>query len=530
LRERWVIVVTSTVVAVGAALAYTTLQAPPYESTAVLQLLWEDEVIGEPVLPELDTSASAVTSDEVNARVAELIGGEAGALADLIGVSFDPENQRLLITATSPDGRIARQVTDAYATSFVADLQAQVNAEVATLEERRALLAKEITKYQDELADDKEDQLVQTQLNGALQSYSRFSTEIEAATFAGPPAEVVTPATEPQSTALSRRTVVMVAALIGLLAGVGLALVRNEFDTRIRHARNIRAVTDVPLLAEVPRDRDGSARGHFLPVVAPELSPFTNGIRALRTAIQVFDSSSGLVIVVTSPEPGEGKTYIAANLAASFALSGKQTMLVSGDLRQPELDKYFPSAPATPRHPRHPRTHNRSAAGQTQTNDAPEAEGEPPATDRALTPVRTARTTTALPHEDISAPLRPTRIDNLLFYAAITSTGDPADLLATPLIDDLIADLRMAADIVIVDSPPVLAVADPLILGRYADGIVIITMTGKTTLTALTQTIEKVQADKIPLVGIALNGVKSRADQSYSRYFSAMHAGQPAPS
>jgi tyrosine-protein kinase Etk/Wzc len=126
---------------------------------------------------------------------------------------------------------------------------------------------------------------------------------------------------------------------------------------------------------------------------------------------------------------------------------------------------------------------------------------------------------TAAPHENIGEQLRETTIERLMLYPALTTEDDPADLLATPLIRQLIEDLREKADVVIIDTPPVLAVSDPLILGGYANGVVMVTSARRSTKDALAKALDQLAVDQVPVLGIVLNGTSSRAAKSYARYY-----------
>jgi Mrp family chromosome partitioning ATPase len=484
------------IVTLTGAYGYAAQQADEYESTSAVQLLW-DRQNDDRFLPELETSTSRLTSPVISERVAEILDGSTDVRATSVEVEQDFEAAYLTISVTGPDETTAQRTADAYATAIIDDLQAQADDEVAGLDERRDELRDDIVEFQEELADDPEDQLAQAELDVALQSYASLSNQIDTITFAAAPAELAEAASPARSTALGTSTVLALGGLIGLLAGIGIALLRNEFNTRVRHARDLSSATDVQLLAEIPRHRSSPPSPYTLPVTDPRLSPFTSGIRALRTAIQVLVPKPGAVIVVTSPEPTEGKTFIAANLAASGALSGKHTVLVCGDLRQPELDKYFTE------HNQHDLRITNGAAG---SSPAPES-------------ASSRHRSTAAPRENADEQLRGTAIERLMLYPALTTEDDPADLLATPLFRQLIDDLRQRADVVIIDTPPVLAVPDPLILGGYADGVVVVTRAKRSTKTALTKALDQLFIDRVPVLGLVLNGTPSRSDQNYARYY-----------
>ena len=123
-------------------------------------------------------------------------------------------------------------------------------------------------------------------------------------------------------------------AAIGLLLGIALAALREVLDTRLRSREEAERLAGLPVVAELPKDRDLKRRAQ-LPVLDRPDSSFAEAMRALHTSLRLSTQRDRLQsIVVTSPQRGDGRTTVAANLAAASALAGVRTILVSGDLRE----------------------------------------------------------------------------------------------------------------------------------------------------------------------------------------------------
>ena len=133
-----------------------------------------------------------------------------------------------------------------------------------------------------------------------------------------------------------------IGVIAGLLVGCGIALGRDQFDTRLRTSPDIEAITDSPILAELPQDHDVRTGKVSIAMVQAPQSPMAESIRELRTSLRVIlDDTPCPLIIVTSPEPGDGKTFVAANLAAAWAMSGSKVIVISADFRRPRLEEIF---------------------------------------------------------------------------------------------------------------------------------------------------------------------------------------------
>jgi tyrosine-protein kinase Etk/Wzc len=468
------------VVAAGA-LLYLTQQQTQYRATATVHLNGVQSVQGGEQLVQVtvETDPDDVTSPEVAEVAAGALGepGQAEALATEVSASFDGEASAMVVEATTTDPARSVEVANAFAEAYAARLVPIQAAQVEVLDARRQALAEQLRAVRQRLAVDTDDPLALAEQDIIVADYSALTVEINALRGIAVPGEVVAPATSAETVGLSAPTVLALAVLVGLVAGVGLAFGRRGLDVRVRSAAESTHLTDTPVLAELYGARPAEkefAHTLALPVASKVASPFTESIRELRTAVQV--STAGLkhaVVVVTAADPSTPRAFITANLAASFALSGRRTVALSGDLRRPQLDTLLP---------------------------APESwRGDE--------------------HE-----LRPTTVPNLRVMPVPEEEMDPADFLATSRARQLVRSLREHAEVVVVDAPPVLAAADATILGGYSNGVVLIAAAGRTDRAVLVAATERLRVSNVPLLGIALTGVKGDRRMLYASTYGEGHA------
>jgi non-specific protein-tyrosine kinase len=208
-------------------------------------------------------------------------------------------------------------------------------------------------------------------------------------------------------------------------------------------------------------------------VVDPR-SPVSEAYRTLRTNLSFYSVDNPLkTLVVTSPAPGEGKSTTIANLAVTMAQSGRRTILVDCDLRRPSLHDLF------------------------------NLKAEPGFTNMILS-------------EEMTVPLQQTSVPNLWLLAAGTKPPNPADLLGSQKVDQLITRLQEEADMVLFDAPPVIAVTDAAVLGAKVDGVLLVIQAGKTKRDHAERAKETLEKAKVRIVGATLtNAPKDSAMSGY---------------
>jgi polysaccharide biosynthesis transport protein len=308
---------------------------------------------------------------------------------------------------------------------------------------------------------------------------------------------VVDPALAPASPSRPQKARnILFSFLVGLVGGIGLALFREYLDNTVKSPDDIESLTGLPSLAVVPAlpgvhashrrlareakpQTVSEPRIELLSYIQPK-SQISEAFRALRTSLLLSQADHPpQVILVTSALPREGKTTAAVNLAVTLAQLGDRTLLMDSDLRKPGI---------------------RRALNLTI--------GKELGLSSYLAGVSTLDEVT-IPH--------PT-INNL---AAIT-TGpvppSPADLLSSHRMREAIVELRHRFKFIVIDSPPVMAATDAVILSALTDGVLLVVRSGETPKEAFTRTRDLLAAVKCRLLGVVLNAVDSSAPDYYYSY------------
>ena len=288
-------------------------------------------------------------------------------------------------------------------------------------------------------------------------------------------------------------------------------------------------MTESPILAELPEDNEVRSGKVAIAMLQAPQSLMAESIRELRTSLRVIlDDTPYPVLVVTSPEPGDGKTFVTANLAAAWAMSGSKVIVVSADFRRPRLEEIFglevTGQPGLSNLIRanwknsDPDLHLRHAHGATGRPSTRPGERRAPGTDRPAPP-RSRREFSPVPEQpSISSLLVESGIWGLQVLPAGTQLENPSELFGSPGMQPVLDQIQLLADVVLLDTPPVLAVPDTAILGSMARGAVIVASEGETDRTDLERTVRRLENTHCRVLGIAINRVKRASTDSYQSY------------
>lgn len=134
----------------------------------------------------------------------------------------------------------------------------------------------------------------------------------------------------------------------GLLAGAGMALIRDQFDDHVRSTEDVEEVIGDHVIGDVAVVSRRQLKLAPLPAATRLATPLNESVRGLRTSLEVIFPQRHVAIVMTSAEPGEGKTFVSANLAVALARAGRSVILVEADLRRPRVHTYFEIPDASP--------------------------------------------------------------------------------------------------------------------------------------------------------------------------------------
>jgi tyrosine-protein kinase Etk/Wzc len=305
--------------------------------------------------------------------------------------------------------------------------------------------------------------------------------------------------TFPMSAGRSRKLALGV--IVGLMLGVGLAVVIDGMNSSIRRRDDIERVLQVPGLAVIPqfaslnaatrvnralqaRSRNGKGRDRAsgLVTVHDAGSAGAEAYRTLRTNLIFSQSVQSLrTIVVTSAAPSEGKTTTAGNMAVSFAQQGMRVLIADCDLRRSRLHKLF---------------------GISR---------EPGLTEFVLGQL------------DQDAVVRETAVPGLYVLPSGQLPPNPAELLGGNKMRDALAKLSEAFDLVVLDTPPLLAASDAAILATLADGVVMVVRAGVTEIEAGQQAIQQLASVGARVVGAVLNDPDAKV-QKYGGYYKYEYA------
>lgn len=270
---------------------------------------------------------------------------------------------------------------------------------------------------------------------------------------------------------------------VGFSIAFGLAYFFAVTDHRLKSADDIRKNFGLSVLGQVP-----TFSPHSLQVAAkarPDLEPTlfyltrpgsaeAEAYRSVRTALFFRCQKQGLkVIQVTSPEPQDGKTTVAANLSLAMAHAGKKVLLIDADLRCPKVDKIFQL--------RHEVGLGDVVSGDIQFENA----------------------------------VQKCEVQRLSVLSAGLTPANPAELLGSSNFEDLLTRLRAEFDYIIVDTPPLVAVSDPCIVASRVDALVMVVRASKNKLTTIEEGCELLTALGVDIMGVVVNDVVSTESQKY---------------
>lgn len=492
LTRRWPIVVLAVLASTVTAVGFSLTQEKEY--TAEAMLLFRDAGLDQTLFGSgyRDPAREAAT----NVRLVGLVGvsqrtadalrapGQASDVRRELGdrralterdISADvmvaPEGQSNLVSVsfTDPSPELAAIVANTFARQYVEFRQ---EADRQKIRDAQELVATKLKQLGPEGRNTREGRLLeqraeQLEISSALQTGN---------------AELVQPARVPDSpSAPNPRRSGILAALFGLLLGLGLAWLLDRLDRKIRDAEEAREVFDRPLLGSIPRGRLGRRQqGHAL------ASQEAEAFMMFRASLRYFNVDRKLrSVLVTSATPGEGKTSVSFNLAMAAAATGSRVLLIEADLRRPTMASYFGLS---------------AAPGLTNLLS----------TDLGIEDV--AQTVPASVAFRAAAPDQTVDV-----IAAGPLPPNPADLLDSERMRQLVSRAEEVYDLVVIDTPPTSVVSDAVPLVRIVSGIIVVLRAAYSE-RGLTQRLRD-QLDHLeaPVLGFVLNGV-TVGDSAYYGY------------
>ena len=464
-RERWWVVAAAVVVCVGVALAISLSSDDEYEATA--KLLFRDTGLSTAVAgtslttPSTDPQRDAATNVQLvrSTEVADLVRKDLGlnaspqSLLDQVTIEAEEDSDIVAITAQETNPQLAALVANSFANQYVRFSQTTDRSKVHKGER---LLRQRIDSLP----------ATDTAERGQLEDALRTLTLLEAVQTGN--AQVTDKASVPSSR-VSPKPVrdAILGVIFGLVIGLGLALLLDMLDRRVKSVEEFERRYGLRALTTVPqRAFDASTETQRLAAAEP--------YRILRGAVDYRSSWEPIrTVLITSAGPNEGKTTVAVNLARAAAVGGQSVVLLEADLRRPGFDQHF----------------------ELEDN----SRGLSTALARDLTPERMlvragADALRILP----SGPLPP----------------NPSELIRDKKMGDLLEQLSQAADLVVVDSPPLLPVADTQsLLGRkQIDAYIVVARAYQTTRHEIRRARAILEQHDVKPLGLVVCGTKGASD------------------
>lgn len=497
LRRRKMVLAVVVLAAILASLGSSLLQTPQYRSSADV-LIRSSSVTGQVTF----ATPTGLSAEVVFATRAEM----RAALQDAIGISANvsvtakPDLSSLTFTAISDDPDDAALIANTYADLFIqrraesrleeylvstqavterlqkveADLQEldatylrNLNSLSATDEVGRQTLEANYSTDRSRL---------EAQRRRFLEVLDELSLSAQFIGISG--TQVISPAASPGSPfAPDIAGNVLTALIVALALGIGLAFFFDYFDDTIKTRDDFDSVArPLPTLAVIPRLLDWRNTGetHVATIEQPR-SAAAEAYRSLRTSISFLSIASPLKILqVTSPRERDGKSTTSVNLAVASAIAGQKVLLVDVDLRRPRVHRFF-SLP------------NRFGFDALLLDEA--------------TATEVIRTVPGIPDLNVitAGPVR----------------SNSTQLLDSGRVAQVLRELADLYDLIIVDSPPVLAVADPIVLSRAVDAVIVVASAGSTHRSQLGATLSILSGVGAPVLGAVLNSFDARAAGYY---------------
>jgi capsular exopolysaccharide synthesis family protein len=265
----------------------------------------------------------------------------------------------------------------------------------------------------------------------------------------------------------------------GLFLGVLIVLALGFVDTSIKTVDEAESLLRLPVLCTVPQMREVKKAGSPLVVLEQARSAGAESFRTLRTSLSMLGRvEDRRVFLFTSSLPSEGKTFSSINYSASLAQLGLKTLLIDGDLRRPNVEN-------------------------TLMGPGKETKG--------VTDYLTG-------HQTLPEVVQSTKLENLWFISGGTTAPNPAELLAKDGLGTLIQEALTKYDRVVVDSAPIHAVSDTLLMLKNVQTLVLVVAAARTSSRSVLRCIQLLQGAEAPLSGILLNRMPRRRGIGYYQY------------
>ncbi|MGP5551133.1 polysaccharide biosynthesis tyrosine autokinase [Psychrobacter namhaensis] len=304
--------------------------------------------------------------------------------------------------------------------------------------------------------------------------------------------------------------IIILATILGSMLGTMLVLLKNMLRNVVKDPERLEAKTGVPVVATVPRSplltrlrKSNKKAPNRLLAYVDHNSLSYEAIKSLRTNLMFGMPAQGRagqrakVILITGESPGVGKSFISSNLTEVFAQLDKKVLIMDADMRLGELHKMF---------------------SMSQDNGL----GDYLSQDKTHLSRDNTQASKVVANQEgyLASFIHPTGIDNIDFMPRGQHPRNPASLLANGSFDHLMKELNLHYDYIIIDSPPVLAASDAMILSQYADKVLMVARYDKSIEGQVVYAVNQMNKANIKVDGIILNDVQQGLLSKYSYHYS----------
>lgn len=500
LQRWWWLIAGCALLAAVVAFVVSSLMQPVYQATATL-------LVQQAPAPGVTDYTALLTSERLARTYTQMLKGQPvleetiarlalqetpDDLAGRVTVELVRDTQLIRVKVEDTDPSRAAQVANTLAEVFVGQvqtiqqqrygdslerLQQQIDELAALMEETQKRL--DALKGSTSAQDQAERARLETILAGYRNSYTTLVQSSEqmrlTASQSTDTVFLYESAQTPQKPVRPRKLLnTALAGIVGAMLAVGAAFLMEYLDDTVKTPDDVSRLASLSTLGMIGQLTKGE---NELITRTDPLSPFTEAFRALRANIRYASVDRPLrTLLVTSPTMSEGKSFLVANLAVVMAQAGLRVVVVDGDLRRPRQHRLFEI---------HPRD----------------------------------GLTGSLLDGSTDGRLQPTGVEQLFLLPAGGRPPNPAELLGSARMRELLEGLTREADIVLVDSPPLLPVADTMALAGEVDGVLLVVEAGATRRPAFQQAVEALQRLGANIIGVVINAVPTRRRGYYYYYY-----------
>lgn len=498
LRKWWWLIVTATVLGAVSAFVATQFQVSQYRTKATL-------MIGQAISNPNPTGLEFYTTQQLAGTYADIALRQPvrEATMEVLGLSWLPEysarlvpNTQLLeitVIDTVPERAqavanvLAEQLVlqsptgqnDPQRQEFIASQLDQLEVDISATEEELSRLqselgemisARQIADAQTEIAS------LRAKLNTLQANYASLLINTEQGALNS--LRIIEPAAL-ATTPINDNTVVTVllGAAIGFVLSAGAAYLMEYLDDTVKTPEEISSAIEAPIIGFIAATSANGDAKHYAVVAESPRSAVAEAFRTLRTNLEFAGVDRPLkTILITSPSPGDGKTTVATNLAVIMAQGDRQVVLMDADMRRPRIHRFADLS-------------NSFGLSDVFRNKM-----------------------------DLSEATQSwAASENLAVITSGSLPPNPAELLNSSRMGEILEELSAQADVVIIDSPPVM-VSDPAILAARVDGVVIVVEPGRTNVVAAKALSEQMKRADARVVGVVLNRIPRRPGYYYGGY------------